>query len=114
MQSSSPTEFTSLLSQTNEIIANLAVLNSNVTLYEKVNSLQEDLNSLEEKYNSLETNKKNLKCKTQCKNLNKSKDQNSVDEFLIQLLLSKSTSNPPPTVLDNVPSAPLLEEINEE
>lgn len=103
MQSSPPTDLASLLSQTNEIIENIAVLNSNLKLYKQVHSLQENLNTLEEKYKSLQTNKKNLKCNKQCKKLNTSKDQNSVDDFLIHLLLSKSISNPPPTVPENVP-----------
>lgn len=95
----SPTDSASkLLSQTNELLGNLARLKSNVELYTKVHSLQENLNTLEEKYKkykSLENDIKTSTCNAQCDNLNSTKDQNSIDDFLIQLLLLKSKSNSP-------------------
>lgn len=95
MSSSSSTETASaLLLQTNELLENLARLNSNVELYTQVHSLQQNLNALEENYNSLQNNIKTSICNTQCKDLNTRRDPNSVDDFLVQLLLSKS--NPPP------------------
>ena len=94
-----PTDSASaLLSQTNEVLTNLSRLNSNVELYTQVNSLQKNFNSLEEKYKSLQNNIKTSICNSQCENLNATRDPNSVDDFLIQLLLSRSKSNPPPTV----------------
>jgi hypothetical protein len=92
-----------LLSQTNELREKLARLNSNVELYRQVYSLQQNFNSLEEKYKLLI---KTSACNAQCDNLNTKSDENSVDNFLMKLLLSKSESTlpPPPTLL--VPSAP--------
>jgi hypothetical protein len=89
---------TALLSQTNELLANLVRLNSNVELYTQVHSLQKNLNALEENYKSLQNNINSSICNAQCKDLNARRDPNSVDDFLVQLLLSKSKSNPPPTV----------------
>lgn len=86
-----------LLSQTNEIIKNLERLKSNVDLYKEVHSLQENLNTLEETYNSLQHNLKTSECIAQCDNLNATKDPNSIDDFLINLLLFKSKSNSPIT-----------------
>jgi hypothetical protein len=85
-----------LLSQTNELLEKLARLNSNVELYRQVHSLEEDLNALEKKYESLQNNIKTSTCNAQCENLNKTSESNSVEDFLVQLLLSKSKSNPPP------------------
>ena len=93
-----PTDPTSvLLSRTNELLTNLARLNSNMELYTQVHSLQKNFNALEENYKSLQNNIKTSTCNAQCENLNATRDPNSVDDFLIQLLL-KSKSNPPPTV----------------
>jgi hypothetical protein len=87
-----------LLSQTNELLANLVRLNSNVELFTQVHSLQKKLNALEENYKSLQNNINSSICNAQCEDLNARRDPNSVDDFLLQLLLSKSKSNPPPTV----------------
>jgi hypothetical protein len=98
-----------LLSQTNELLEKLARLNSNVELYTQIHSLQENFNALEKNYNSLQNNIKTSTCNAQCKDLNARKEPNSVDDFLVQLLLSKYKSNPPPTVPQDVvlkPSAP--------
>lgn len=86
-----------LLSQINELIKNLERLNSNVDLYEEVHSLQENLNTLEETYNSLQNNLKTSACNAQCESLNTTKDPNSIDDFLINLLLLKSKSKSPIT-----------------
>jgi hypothetical protein len=91
-----------LLSQINELLENLARLNSNVDLYTQVHSLQENFNALEEKYNSLQNNIKTSTCNTQCENLNTTSESNSVEDFLAQLLLSKSKFNPPPTAPQDV------------
>lgn len=88
-----------LLSQTNELLANITLLNSNVQLYRQVRSLEEDLNALEKMYESLI---KTSTCNAQCEKLNTKSDENSVDNFLMGLLLSKSNST--------LPSAPLLVE----
>jgi hypothetical protein len=104
MSSSSASE---LLSQINELLEKLARLNSNVELYRQVRSLEEDLNALEQKYESFQNNIKTSTCNAQCKKLNKTIETNSVEEFLVQLLLSKSKSNPPPpTVPQDVKPAP--------
>ncbi len=92
-----PTDSASaLLSQTNELLTDLTRLNSNVELYTQVDSLQKNFNSLEEKYKSVQNNINTSICNSQCENLNATKDPNSVDDFLIQLLLSRSKSNTPP------------------
>ena len=91
-----------LLSQTNELLAELARLNSNVELYTQVHSLQQNFNSLEEKYNSLQNNIKTSTCNTQCNGLNATSESSSVEGFLALLLLSKYKSNPPPTVPQDV------------
>lgn len=106
MSSSSASE---LLSQINELLKKLARLNSNMELYRQVYSLQQNLNSLEEKYESFQNNIKTSTCNTQCKNVNTTSELNSVDKFLMELLLSKTKNNPPPTVPQDVvlkPSAP--------
>jgi hypothetical protein len=91
-----------LLSQTNELLENLARINSNVELYRQVHSLQQNFNSLEEKYNSLQDNIKTSTCNSQCNGLNSTSESKSVEQFLAQLLLSKYKSNPPPTVPQDV------------
>jgi hypothetical protein len=105
MSSTSTETASALLSKTNELLADLARLNSNVELYTQVHSLQQNFNSLEEKYNSFQNNIKNSKCKSQCKNLNATSESNGVEGFLAQLLLSKS--NPPPTVLKDAAPLPV-------
>jgi hypothetical protein len=105
MSSTSTETASALLSKTNELLADLARLNSNVELYTQVHSLQQNFNSLEEKYNSFQNNIKNSKCKSQCKNLNTTSESNGVEGFLAQLLLSKS--NPPPTVLKDAAPLPV-------
>jgi hypothetical protein len=88
-----------LLSQINKLLANLANLNSSVELYTQVRSLEKDLNTLEKKYESLI---KTSTCNAQCKKINKTSESNSVDDFLVQLLLSKSKYNHPPMVPQDV------------
>jgi hypothetical protein len=91
-----------LLSQTNVILANLAGLNSNVELYTQIHSLQQNVNALEENYNSLQNNIETSTCNAQCENLNTTKESNNVENFLMELLLSKSKFNPPPTAPQDV------------
>jgi hypothetical protein len=91
-----------LLSQTNELLENLARINSNVELYRQVHSLQQNFNALEKNYNSLQDNIKTSTCNTQCNDLNSTSESNGVEQFLAQLLLSKYKSNPPPTVPQDV------------
>lgn len=89
-----PTDSASaLLSQTNELITNLARLNSNVELYTQVHSLQKNFNTLEEKYKSLQNNINTSTCNAQCEKLNETEEKGSIDEFLVNLLLLKSKSN---------------------
>lgn len=85
-----------LLKKTNEISATLKRLNSDVQLYNQVQSLQKNANGLEKKYESFKENIKTSTCNNQCKKLNETKDPNSIDDFLINLILSKY--NPPATV----------------
>ena len=111
-----------LLSQTNEVLTNLTRLNSNVQLYTQVDSLQKNLIALEENYKSLQNTIKTSTCNAQCEDLNTTRDPNSVDDFLIQLLLSRSKANSPENtvftgakfVYDNQPSAPPFFEEEEE
>jgi hypothetical protein len=91
-----------LLSQINELLENFARLNSNVELYTQVHLLQQKFNTLEENYNSLQNNIKTSTCNAKCENLNATSESNSVDDFLVQLLLSKSKYNPPPAVPQDV------------
>lgn len=84
-----------LLEKTNEINTMLKRLNSNVQLYNQVQSLQKNVNGLEKKYESFKEDIKTSTCNDQCKNLNETKDPNSIDDFLINLILSKY--NPPAT-----------------
>lgn len=83
-----------LLTKTNEISKILKHLNSNVQLYTQVQSLQKNFNSLEETYKSLKENVKTSTCNEQCKNLNETKEPSSIDEFLINLILSKHNPSP--------------------
>ena len=100
-----------LLSQINELLEKLARLNSNVQLYKQVRLLQENTNGLEKKYESLKKDIKTSTCNSQCKKLNETKDPNSIDDFLINLILSnKNNSSPsvaaPPKTVNNQASAP--------
>jgi hypothetical protein len=97
---------TASVSQTNELLANLTRLKKNVDIYTKVRLLKEKVNALEENYNDLKNNAINSRCTTQCQDLNKMMYPNSVDNFLIQLLLSSKSSAP-----QLLPSAPPLAEI---
>jgi hypothetical protein len=102
-----------LLSQTNDLLEKLARINSNVELYTQVHSLQQNFNYLEKKYNSLQNNIKTSTCNAQCNDLNARNEPNSVEDLLVQLLLSKSKSNPPPptvpqdVVLKSAPPIPI-------
>ncbi len=82
-----------LVVKTNGLIDKLAQLNSNVQLYTQVQSLQQNLNILEDNYKSIQKNKETTICNANCKLLNETKDPNTIDDFLIQLLLSKSNNS---------------------
>lgn len=99
-----------LLSQINELLVNLTLLNEHAELYSKINLLNENMYALEKNYNSLiETST----CNAQCENLNTTSEQNSVERFLMDILLSGSKPNPPPlpppepSAPPEEPSAPL-------
>ena len=83
-----------------QILEKLARLISNVKIYIQVRSLEENLNALEKKHE--ESLIKTSTCNAQCENLNSTSESNSVDDFLVQLLLSKSKYNPPPAVPQDV------------
>ena len=98
----------------NEILKQLEGLESNVALYKNVISMGKNVADFQK---NVEEMKKNAKCSKNCKDLKKI-DPNSVDDFLIQLLLSTSSASPPPNIEDIYkiakPSAPPLEEPLEE
>lgn len=95
------TSASKLLSQINELLVNIALLNEDAELYSKIHLLNEKFYALEKNYNSLiETST----CNAQCENLNTTSDQNSVERFLAEILLSGSNPNPPLT--PQIPSAP--------
>ena len=108
---SESTSASDLMMKTNKLIEELSRLNSNVQLYAQVRSLQEELHLLQENYQSLQKNRKTATCNANCKILNETKEPNSIDDFLIQLLLSKSDYSPPPFAF--APSAPPLNEEEE-
>lgn len=101
MSSSNYESISNLLKKANETSTMLKRLNSNIKLYNRVQSLEKNLNSLEEKYKSLKIST----CNEQCNKLNETKDDGSIDDFFINLILSKY--NPSTTPL---PSAPPFEE----
>ncbi len=116
---STSTSASALAVKTNDLIEKLARLNSNVQLYTQVHSLQQNLNSLEENYRSLQKDIQTATCNANCKTLNETRDPNSIDEFLIQLLLSKPNSSSASTasstsIVALTPSAPPLFEQSEE
>ena len=71
-------------------------------IYRKVQKLQDRMNKIK---NTLEL-LKNSKCNEQCESIRFTKDNNSVDEFLLDLVL-KSAAPFKPSLLE--PSAPPLE-----
>jgi hypothetical protein len=109
---SASTSASALAVKTNDLIEKLARLNSNVQLYTQVHSLQQNLNTLEETYKSLQKDIQTATCNANCKTLNETRDPNSIDDFLIQLLLSKPNSSSASTggVLTPSASAPPFEE----
>ena len=72
-------------------------------IYRKVQKLQDRMNKIK---NTLEAFKNNSKCNEQCESIRSTKDNNSVDEFLLDLIL-KSAAPSKPSFLE--PSAPPLE-----
>jgi NAD-dependent SIR2 family protein deacetylase len=120
--STASTSTSALAVETNDLIEKLARLNSNVQLYTQVHSLQQNLNSLEDNYKSLQKDIQTARCNANCKTLNETRDPNSIDEFLIQLLLSKPNSSSASTASATsigalTPSAsapPLFEQSEEE
>jgi hypothetical protein len=95
-----------LAAKTNDLIEKLARLNSNVGLYRQVHSLQQNLNSLEDNYKSLQKDIQTATCNANCKTLNETRDPNSIDDFLIQLLLSKPNSSSASTASATSTGAP--------
>ena len=71
-------------------------------IYRKVQKLQDRMNKIK---NTLEL-LKNSKCNEQCESIRATKDNNSVDEFLLDLVL-QSAAPSKPSFLE--PSAPPLE-----
>lgn len=69
-------------------------------IYIKVQKLQDRMNKIK---NTLEAFKNDAKCKNQCESIRTTKDTNSVDNFLLDLIL-KSASPLEPLLL--TPSAP--------
>jgi len=120
--STASTSTSALEVKTNDLIEKLARLNSNVQLYTQVHSLQQNLNTLEETYKSLQKDIQTATCNANCKTLNETRDPNSIDDFLIQLLLSKPNSSSASTASATsigalTPSAsapPLFEQSEEE
>jgi hypothetical protein len=120
--STASTSTSALEVKTNDLIEKLARLNSNVQLYTQVHSLQQNLNTLEDNYKSLQKDIQTATCNANCKTLNETRDPNSIDEFLIQLLLSKPNSSSASTASATsigalTPSAsapPLFEQSEEE
>jgi hypothetical protein len=104
-----------LLSKINKLIANITRLKTNASIYTRILLLKEKVNTLEEKVNDFKNNAINSKCTKQCQSLNEMVDQNNVDEFLIQLLLSTKNSAEPSAAPQLLPSAsaPPLYEIEE-
>jgi len=116
---STSTSASALAVKTNDLIEKLARLNSNVQLYTQVHSLQQNLNSLEENYRSLQKDIQTATCNANCKTLNETMDTNSIDDFLIRLLLLKPNSSSASTASATsigalAPSAPPLFEQSEE
>ena len=93
MSASASDAASALAVKTNDLIEKLARLNSNVQLYTQVHSLQQNLNSLEDKYKLLQKDIQTATCNANCKTLNETMETNSIDDFLIQLLLSKTNSS---------------------
>jgi hypothetical protein len=120
--STASTSTSALEVKTNDLIEKLARLNSNVQLYTQVHSLQQNLNTLEDNYKSLQKDIQTATCNANCKTLNETRDPNSIDDFLIQLLLSKPNSSSASTASATsigalTPSAsapPLFEQSEEE
>ena len=106
-----------LLSKINKLIANITRLKTNANIYTRILLLKEKVNTLEEEINDLKKNaiNSNSKCTTQCEDLNKMINSGSVDDFLIQLLLSTKNSAEPSAAPQLLPSAsaPPLYEIEE-
>ena len=69
-------------------------------IYKKVQKLQDRMNKIK---NTLEAFKNDAKCNKQCENIHITKDSNSVDEFLLDLILKSAEPLEP---LSLTPSAP--------
>ena len=95
-----------LAAKTDDLIEQLARLNSNVGLYRQVHSLQQNLNSLEDNYKSLQKDIQTATCNANCKTLNETMEPNSINEFL--QLLSKPNSSSASTASATSTGAPEL------
>jgi peptidoglycan hydrolase CwlO-like protein len=69
-------------------------------IYRKVQKLQDRMNKIK---NTLEAFKNDAKCNKQCENIHITKDSNSVDEFLLDLILKSAEPLEPSSL---TPSAP--------
>mgnify|MGYP002814621315 CR=1 FL=1 len=106
MSASASDSASELAIKTNDLIKKIERLNSNVQLYTQVHSLQQNLNSLEDNYKSLQKDIQTATCNANCKTLNETRDPNSIDDFLIQLLLSKPNSSSASTASATSTGAP--------
>jgi len=75
-------------------------------IYRKVQKLQDRMNRIKNTLEALEAFKNDAKCNEQCESIRSTKDNNTVDEFLLDLVLKSATPFKP---LFLEPSAPPLE-----
>ena len=75
-------------------------------IYRKVQKLQDRMNKIKNTLEALEAFKNDAKCNKQCESIRSTKDNNSVDEFLLDLIL-KSAAPLKSSLLE--PSAPPLD-----
>ena len=76
-------------------------------IYRKVQKLQDRMNKIK---NTLEAFKNDAKCNKQCENIRATKDNNSVDDFLLDLILKSAAAPLKPSLEPSLkPSAPPLE-----
>ena len=75
-------------------------------IYRKVQKLQDRMTKIKNTLEALEAFKNDAKCSEQCESIRFTKDNNSVDEFLLDLVL-QSAAPFKPSLLE--PSAPPLE-----
>ena len=74
-------------------------------IYRKVQKLQDRMTKIKNTLEALEAFKNDAKCNKQCEGIRSTKDNNSVDEFLLDLVL-KSAAPLKPSLEPLEPSAP--------